>query len=350
MVNFKFCLIMLAASLLTACNERDRPNATEIAQIGYDKCRKDFERSCKGKFIKFDGIVESVGGTYLRIKTQFHGFDVFGLSKIDEDKAVKGSKVTFSGYLAEDHFFNDDVVWGKIDAVLMTAAEVEAEKAKVAAETMAEKVRVEESRVPEIKAYQDEIKQRRIMTGPKKDLRGFFPGMSEAEFREKFETAPCSWAKNEEKCKIEDGALAFGFTDKLQNRFLKLIELKFQSGVAPMKMISKVSEQFGANPIKSDWRREIAHATEARYECLPNMFSSGCHDVVVVGGLIGAWELGDGLTLRLTLNSPAAGSRPNEYILGLTDTRIAKIEELAERRAREAENAQAKGVNPKPKF
>ena len=43
----------------------------------------------------------------------------------------------FSGYLAEDHMFNDDVVRGKIEAILMSAAEVEAEEAKAAAEKKA---------------------------------------------------------------------------------------------------------------------------------------------------------------------------------------------------------------------
>ena len=61
-----------------------------------------------------------------------HGFDVFDTTGID--KKLIGSRVTFSGYLDEDHFFNDDVVKGKLEAVRMTAVEVKAEKIRMAVE------------------------------------------------------------------------------------------------------------------------------------------------------------------------------------------------------------------------
>jgi hypothetical protein len=78
-------------------------------------------------------VVSSIQANYVRIATPIHGFDVFGLDKPD----LVGSKVLFSGYLQEDHTFNDDVVRGKIDAVLMSAAELEAEASRVAAEQKA---------------------------------------------------------------------------------------------------------------------------------------------------------------------------------------------------------------------
>jgi hypothetical protein len=95
---------------------------------------KDF-KPCKETFIKFVGVIKDAGGTYLRVANETHGFDVFGLSKVDEN--LVGSKVTFSGYLDEYHVFNDDVVRGKIEAILMHADDVKAEELRAAAEKKA---------------------------------------------------------------------------------------------------------------------------------------------------------------------------------------------------------------------
>jgi hypothetical protein len=100
-----------------------RPTETEIKLADYGRCKTDF-KICKGKFIKFEGIVKSKGDQYLRIATEVHGFDVFGLGSVDAQ--IIGSKVVFSGYLAEDHTFNDDVKSGAIEYILMSAAEVKA--------------------------------------------------------------------------------------------------------------------------------------------------------------------------------------------------------------------------------
>jgi hypothetical protein len=108
--------------ILLACAwfyEGPRPTKTEINQADYRQCVRDFT-PCKGKFIKFDGVVQSMDENYVRIKNEAHGFDVFGLSNVE--KAIVGSKVIFSGYLNEHHLFNDDVVRGRIETILTNCA------------------------------------------------------------------------------------------------------------------------------------------------------------------------------------------------------------------------------------
>jgi hypothetical protein len=109
-------------------SSRERPTSTEIALSEYrDKCHKGgFDSVCKGKFVKFDGVVSSVGEKEVRVRTAAHGFDVSLASPAD--KSLVGSKVTFSGYLMEDHTMNDDVDRGSIDAVVQTAEQVKAEE------------------------------------------------------------------------------------------------------------------------------------------------------------------------------------------------------------------------------
>src|SRR6476660_985664 len=126
---FVFVALLAGLTALLACSEKPRPSETEIRQDDYKSaCVVGNFAACKGKFVRFDGIVGGnySGQKYLRIRNEAHGFDVFGLVKIDG--ALAGSKVVFSGYLKESHFFNDDVVDGRIEAVLKNAAEVRAEK------------------------------------------------------------------------------------------------------------------------------------------------------------------------------------------------------------------------------
>ncbi len=125
-INGIFWLSVLVALLLWGFLSRvaPRPTETQIKQSDYGQCIQDFS-PCKGKFIKFSGIVKSVDGSSVRIANEVHGFDVFGMHA---DSQLVGSRVIFSGFLAESHLFNDDVVRGKIESVLMNAARVQAEK------------------------------------------------------------------------------------------------------------------------------------------------------------------------------------------------------------------------------
>ena len=199
---------------------------------------------------------------------------------------------------------------------------------------------------PERKAYEDEVRRR--MIGAKRDLKGFYPGITETEFKEKYNST-CATG-NEDKCFLKNGTIEFKFTTKLNPPLLKELHLVFLSGATPQQMIATTTEQFNAAPIKADWSREIASAIEGRYDCMPNLFSSGCHTVRVVGGTVARWRFDNGLDLVLDLNRPSVGSQPNEYILVLADRQIDKMEALANRRETDELQAKARAVNPNPKF
>src|SRR5271157_3673013 len=139
----------------------------------------------------------------------------------------------------------------------------------------------------------------------KKDILGFSPGMSKEEFLD----------RRKNGC----GGLSAHFTTKLDQNLVKEIEFKFISGTPPVDMILQITEQFKIKPVKSDWRAEIQRATEVR-PCKVLWSETFC-----VGGLIAKWRLDENLSLNLTLNSPAAGTRPNDYILTLSSEAVAKL-------------------------
>lgn len=66
---------------------------TEIQPGEYEMCKRDF-RVCKGKFIKFEGVLVDIRRSReVRIKAPMHGFDVSMLE--DVDRSLIGSKVLF---------------------------------------------------------------------------------------------------------------------------------------------------------------------------------------------------------------------------------------------------------------
>ena len=220
-----------------------RVRKTEILPADYAKCLRNFG-VCKGKFIKFEGVIVSIGGgsksKIARITTPMHGFDVEMIGKLDA--SIVGSKVLFSGYLDEDHTWNDDVSRGELEAVLMNSTEVNAEK--------------------EARCGRGEGGQRFSRTGAaaevKKDILGFYPGMSKEEFI----------TRKKNGCADITGQL----TEKLDQNLVKEITLHFLSGTPPTEMIATISEQFTARPTKADWSAEIKYATNPHFVYMPAFF------------------------------------------------------------------------------
>jgi hypothetical protein len=140
MLSLRFAVTPLIGILLSGCsdNKPPRPTDTEIRPADYAECLHDF-KVCKGKFIKFEGVIVRAGGgssgNVVRISTPMHGFDVEMSQKMDAN--IVGCKVLFSGYLDEDHTFNDDVSRGEINDLLMNPREVNAEKERLEAEKKA---------------------------------------------------------------------------------------------------------------------------------------------------------------------------------------------------------------------
>jgi hypothetical protein len=313
-------MLLLTSGPALAQDER----ATEILPADYAKCQHNFSE-CKGKFIKFEGVIIDIGGgsgegavnrKLVRIATPMHGFDV-QLTE-EPEPTLYGAKVLFSGYLTHGHVYYDDVSRGRIDAVLMTATEVDAEKQRLCERGKS----IQHSSLGN-------------GAGVKKDILGFFPGMSKEEFL----------GRTQNGC---DG-LSAEFTEKLDQNLVKKIAFKFMSGTPPTEMVASVSEQFRAKPTKPNWSAEIKHATQG-HEC-PFKETTSIHDLsACVGGLIAKWRLEDNLILDLTLNSPAAGTRPNAYILTLSSEAIARLEAQAEQDRIKEQDMRVRKINPRQRF
>lgn len=139
------------------------------------------------------------------------------------------------------------------------------------------------------------------------------------------------------------------FTKELSVQRVNKITLAFESGTRPIEMITIVSREFAAQPVKSDWTAEILHATIPRRENLTTIF--GTKLVWVVGGEIAAWQLAaDDLTLKLRINRVASHEKPYEYYLILQDEGLAR-QERAIRAARTDEQRRViQSIDPHPKF
>ena len=144
------------------------------------------------------------------------------------------------------------------------------------------------------------------------------------------------------------GGLTALFTEKLDNNLVTEIDFKFSSGTAPAEMIVSVSDQFGAKPTKSDWSAEIKYAIDM-HQC-PGRHPTSLADFACVGGTIAQWRLDNSLKLNLTLNSPAAGTRPTEYILSLSSDAIASMDAQAEKSRRNDQEMRTRVINPNQRF
>ena len=144
------------------------------------------------------------------------------------------------------------------------------------------------------------------------------------------------------------GGLTAQFTEKL-NQNLVEIQFSFISGTSPAEMIAAVSEQFSARPTKSDWSAEIKYATQG-HECSSRQTTSLYDLVACVGGLIAKWRLDDYLSLNLSLNRPAGGIKPNEYVLVLSSQAIANLDAESEQSRRREQEMRARVINPGQRF
>ena len=279
---------------LTEGDEIQLERKSDLDQRDYARCKKNF-RECTGKFIRFEGVVtliirENPEGTLVRIATTIHGFDVQTRQRVPE--SVLGSKVQFSGNLLADHWFNDDVGGGQIDDVLMNPSEV---------------CRTSEGNV-------QHTSSRAAGGRVKTDMLGFFPGMRVDKFNDRLSNGGFR-----ERVKYGCGTITGEFTEQLDPNLVKTVKFQFLSGTPPLEMIAQVTGQFNTAPTKADWRQEIARATQGR-PCQIFGSSTWC-----VGGLIASWQLDEGHRLELTLNRPASGRDPNDFILAVTSQAVARL-------------------------
>ena len=153
--NFKF-LTGAAVALIVVSAVVDyfafpiRKNETEIAESQYKSlCSGDgkFDAACKGKFIIWDGIVQSVGSDYIRTKIGDDGPSV-DIKDIDpsSEAVIEGQKVRVSGWLAQENFFHPDVSKGRVEPL----ETVDVAKVRVKAQEAAELAHAKEQKCAKI--------------------------------------------------------------------------------------------------------------------------------------------------------------------------------------------------------
>jgi hypothetical protein len=184
----------------------------------------------------------------------------------------------------------------------------------------------------------------------KRDILGFFPGMSKEEFDAReaqcLQGDGCGFATGSQSSQW--GGVRRTLTEKLDRNLVKEVEFRFSSGTPPQEMIASISDQYGTNPVKPNWSAEIRSATIG-HEC-PGRLPQTLSDLACVGGLIAEWRLDESLHLILKLNKPAAGGRPNEYYLILSSRALAALEEQPEKDRRREQDNRLRAINPQQRF
>ncbi len=182
-----------------------------------------------------------------------------------------------------------------------------------------------------------------VLAEPKRDIRGFFPGMPRAEFESQFKASNCQISS----CKDDQGTLSFVFSE-IEGKPLKEIAFVFRSGTAMDAMIALVAKQYSVPlPPESKIKANVQSAIRGHPVYSPGWFGTPQGIVLVPGGLLAKWQISKDLHLQLDVSNAAP---PFEYKLFLTSDTLVDAEKRARADKKNAEEAARRAVNPAPKF
>jgi hypothetical protein len=101
--------------LLYMCSPRSRPEIGELAIQNYaSQCGKKYDENCKGKFIIWEGSVESIESSYVRVQIKNDlAVDVQDVGN-KQAELTDGQRVKITGWLADDNIVHPDVSKGEI--------------------------------------------------------------------------------------------------------------------------------------------------------------------------------------------------------------------------------------------
>jgi hypothetical protein len=190
------------------------------------------------------------------------------------------------------------------------------------------------------------------MDGPKHDIRGFWPGMEEKEFKAKADAAlRCEREQDATiDCKGSDGEYRFLFTREITPRLIKEVRLYFKSGAEAHEMAELLSQQFGAQPSERDETLDWPNRTTKQ----PNRTTKQPEDKRVslaVNGMFSAfgmrltvakWKLPGWYVLEL--------SGAESYLLTLVSMAVIDREARARQERVDREENARRLLNAKPKF
>ena len=107
-----------ALLLLYMCSPQSRPNSSELALTDYASlCGDRYDENCRGKFIIWEGSVESIASSYVRVQVKNDlAVDVQDIGN-KEGELTEGQQVQITGWLADDNIIHPDVSDGEIGSL-----------------------------------------------------------------------------------------------------------------------------------------------------------------------------------------------------------------------------------------
>lgn len=164
--------------------------------------------------------------------------------------------------------------------------------------------------------------------GPKRDLRGFWPGMTAGEAAEAitYNSLRCQEKSDYTACASVDGEIDLTYARELRPSVIQQVDLYMESGLDANAMVARISEQYGVGPRKTT----PGHKDDSNVPLL---------SAIGLRLLVSTWDLLEGLILQL--------SGAQSYRLQLYSPFIAQQNDIALRARLDAERAR---LNPAPKF
>jgi hypothetical protein len=145
----------------------------------------------------------------------------------------------------------------------------------------------------------------------KKDIRGFFLGMPQAEVEKQLRAIGCQTKSFVSfSCDLKDGRLDVkltkGVVDGVETEVVTELSFDFESSAGPEQVIAEVATDFHVAPPRIDISRELIAEAKVPREMSVPIFGK----FVVWGGDIASWLLEDNLSLVLSVGRWAE-NRPN---------------------------------------
>lgn len=164
--------------------------------------------------------------------------------------------------------------------------------------------------------------------GAKRDLRGFWPGMTTAEADDaiKYNGLNCHEKTGYTACASADGEIDLTYARELHPPVVQQVDLYMESGLDSKTMVARITDQYGVAPRKP----ASGHKDDSN---VPLLSAIGLRLSVA------AWDLPEGTVLQL--------SGAQSYELQLSSPPLAQRNDIAFRTRLDAEKAR---LNPAPKF
>jgi hypothetical protein len=186
------------------------------------------------------------------------------------------------------------------------------------------------------------------LTGPKHDIKGFWPGMTHEDFTAQTEDSSLKCEPEKDHvtdCKgilVSAGEWRFTFTAELSPTLLREVAFYFKSGNDAVDMANVISDQYGMKPTQW-WNRDKLHWSDKPAKNKPDdralgsLFSS-----IGMRFDVARWDLPNQYVLRL--------EGAENYVLTLTSSGVEGQEQNARTARLNQEEVARRQHNTKPKF